>query len=473
MSSSRFSSVRFGISKKRKREEYEDNDDDFDDFDDLDNIDEVYGGPHKRRKVRNVVADSKPLLNGLVNPVQEQAEVTQNAWLNRDMFNRSHSNMAGNLKNIIPGIVTDKDKILDVRVGDPGIAFKADMQRTGVDHVRFFSPLNGIDVSKYENNFDMDQDWSFIGWVMANYAYADPGTNKVASTLQVSVSRSVINTGYGPLKEGDVVALVTPPFDNNSNEVGMKLDKEWIKMHSGCTETTRVLPKLVKITPMWILDIYRDIFYKLFIHSSDVSRMNSQKSLFPSSKWTLTSTGRSEYPLRKLRVQERLAVASHNAVCKESLSMIATLVIHGELDGTRENITIATTNRPLPEGTSKISQTKKLMDRLAYLVGYTEPGDYKKANFQLKSQRQKVTNDFIKILYYPYMYRKMKAALDIMFENTFNEELYHLFRTSKDAQVIFYDILLTRLDKTIGVITCAGDKSQQVNVDSGRPKYVI
>jgi hypothetical protein len=465
---SRFSGVIFGQTKKRKREEYEEYEDD-----DFDDIDDVYGVPHKRRKVRNVVADSKPLLNGLVNPVQEQAEVTQNAWLNRDMFKRSYSNMAGNLPNIIPGVMRDKDKILDVRVGDPGIAFKADMLRTGTDHVRFFSPLNGIDVSKYNNNFDMDQDWSFIGWVMANYAYGDPGTNKVASTLQVSVSRSVINTGYGPLKEGDVVALVTPPFDRNSDEVGMKLDNDWIKMHSGCAETSRVMPKLVKVTPRWIIDIYRDIFYKLFISSSNVRNMDSQKSLFPSSKWTLTSTGRGENHLRTLRVGERLAVTSHNSVCHEAMSMITALVHNGVLDGTGDYIAIATEDRPLAPETTRISQTKKLMDRIGYLVGYVTPKSHANASPRLKAQRQNVTNHFIKTLYYPYMYKKWKGAMDMLFKNTFNAELYELFTTSKVAQEIFYDILLTRLDKTIGVITCAGDKSQQVDVDSGRPKYVI
>jgi len=423
---------------------------------------------YKRRKVRNPIADSEPLVHGITDPTQEQVEVTQSVWYNREMYNRSFANINGGVKHIIPGFMTDKDKILDMRVGDPGMAFKRDMDSAGTDHVKVFSPLNGIDVSNYMNSFDMDADMHFLGWMMANYGYGEAGTSKVPASLQLSVCRTVINTGYNDKKAGDAVAIITPLFDRTKycKDPAMKLGKDWIYRHSGSGKTMRVLPKLVTVTPHYITDIYRDIFYKLFIDSSHATKMK----LFPTRKWPIKPTGQSDFQMKELTPHERLAVTSHNSNCHSAMCVIYTLIEAGVLDGVENSIHRAQQNQ-------KKQTMISLMEDVAYYLGYATTSakvDEERTNGErMKIRRAQIVNNFVKLKYYSYLYKDIKRTYDLIFQQTFNPELTRLFTTNRDTQDEQNQLLLVRLDRVIGVATKGGKKGQKFDGDFGRPKYVF
>lgn len=422
----------------------------------------------KRRKQRNPVADSEPLVNGITDPTQEQVEVTQSVWYNREMYNRSFANMNGGLKNIIPGFMSDKDKILDMRVGDPGMAFTRDMSNAGMDHVKVFSPLNGIDVSGYMNSFDMDADMHFLGWMMANYGYGEAGTSKVPASLQLSVCRTVLNTGYTDKKAGDAVAIITPLFDNSKycKDPSMKLGKNWIFRHSGSGKTMRVLPKLVTVTSKYITDIYRDIFYKLFINSSHSTKMK----LFPTRKWPIKPTGQSDFQMKELTPHERLAVTAHNSDCHSAMCAIYTLIQAGIIDGVRNSVVRAQQNQ-------KKQAMADLLEDIAYNLGYATTSakaeQERTDGERMKIRRLKIVNEFVKLKYYSYLYKDMKKHYDLMFQQTMNPELARLFTTNRANQDAQIQLLLIRLDRVIGVTTKGGKKGQKFDIDSGRPKYVF
>ncbi len=143
-------------------------------------------------------------------------------------------------------------------------AFKRDIRNTGSGHIRVFTALNGIPVSDMKRSSDLDEQIVYVGRSMANYSFSDSGTDKVAITIQISTSASVINNGMTNRKEGDVYGYLTPHYDDKTT-----FNASWVYKNSGHKNTTRILPKMVPITSMFITDTYRDIFYKLYIDSDD------------------------------------------------------------------------------------------------------------------------------------------------------------------------------------------------------------
>lgn len=420
------------------------------------------GVNYRKVKRRGTEPNEEPLLHGMMNPVQEQASVTASAWLAKEHYNRSKANVrSGAVDYTFPGRLTDSDKIFDVRAGDSMFAFVNHVRGTGMNHPRVFSAINGMSYHGYSSSEDMDGSIKWLGFAMAPYPFSDIGTDKVAISMQVSTSRSIINTGDTDIIEGDVIAMKMPYF-NKTIDGQKRLDIDWALGHSGHPKTTRLISKVTKVTPKYITDSMRDVFCKLLIETEK----NGRESFYPTSNYLAPfATSRNTKQLSNNTPMERLAISKHNEMTVSGLSLIKVLLENGIIDAGRadESVTV--------DGKWNSERANKLLVKIAKLIGFAQP-DGTQIN---PIDRKKITQQYLFTFYRSFLNDKMKRMKDFMdVKRGYSNALITTFSIGAQlAQNSQNKVLLNRLDKVIGVVTKGNKKGKVIDGDFGRPKYVI
>lgn len=423
------------------------------------------------------VPNKNPILHGITNPAQEQVEVTINAFLNRALYNSNSANMNGNMRKVIPGTLTDQDKIFDLRPGDPTFSIKRDLAMTGSDNPRVITAFNGLSHSMYKTSHHMRGQFRFMGFSLTNQSFNSTATSRVPITLQPSVWRTVVNNGDQDLKAGDIVAYTLPYFNKYSdNAIEKHIDMSWVMKNSGHSKTTRIVPKLTKVTPSFITDIQREYFVRL-MSNSETNRM---MMYFPTDRFIIPQKNlRSEFLVDDIDPIGKAAIGKYNDIILGSFAVIRTLIEKGILNGVSNMIP-----EPLRPGAhiepNELIQRKNaytsLMDEIAYFTGFCTSDIMKRNEDQdMTMKRKDCVQDILTHYYYPFCNRKTKDVFNMkMRMYGIGPKLQELFRVGCKVGIEFQNAtILDRMECVVGVITRGGKTGKTVNGDFGRPKFLV
>jgi len=412
----------------------------------------------------------KTIENGMSSPSTKQNISTATAWLDRESYARRKVHSAQFTESTIPGCTSsDGDHIFNIRMGDPLFSFKSSLKSSGNKGANVFAVLNGINHSNFKSSDELDDGMTFIGLANADYNYSI-STDKVAITVETSGSGSVSHNGHEQLKEGDLVGYFTGFYQKicrNGKWTGGP-DMKWVNINSGSNKTNRVLPRLMKITPLMLTEQHRTIFNILYA-SVDA---NSQ-TMFPTAdKFTaLTdSYGRHVKKINKLTNYERYSIAKYNDIMGAAMCIIRTLIDFKVLDAYENNERLSNVT-----GAVQKKKYKALIEQISHLTGFMTTTSTKHVikgftDDEKESMERTKKNIIMKCLeryFISFTSTKMKQAeFTHLNQHTVDENLINAFMNSTfnatNEQNLHY---LNKATKCIGVVVKGGQPGDHVDID--------
>jgi len=412
----------------------------------------------KRRKLNP--RNERVLVNGITDPTQEMAFVTGSAYPFKDLYTNGNARLTGKVQDTVPGLLTDQDKIFDIRRGDPVFTFLSSLRSVGTDHPKVFTSINGFPHGRYGTSDDFDDDIQLIGFSMSQYSFTDHGTDKVPMSVYITSSLTTPNNGKKDLLSADLVAYKIAYFNKKSSDPKYNsVDINWVKSNSGDVKTTRIYPQLTKVTPDYYKDIYRHIYCKLILNTEE---RDERKSFFPTAaRLGSVSTGRTSVQMSQFTPTERLAISKYNDIVSTSLNVIISLIQNGILDGAgQRQIGIITGTR------TRQTNMADLINAISQFSGFTKLP--RNATDIEKRTKKNVIMSIIEGCFSQYLPTRSKGIwLEKMKVSGIPQNIIKtLEQTASIGQDVMIRGMMNRQRKIIGKVIKGGKRGQPVDIDA-------
>lgn len=445
--------------------------------------------PTKKRKTRHPIKknESESLVDGQRNSTTRQNMSSATVNLAKSYLGGRYAALSAKTNKTIPGIYNNKDPIFDIKTNDPMFTTIELLQKTGSNAPLVFACLNGMSYAYYPSSEDMDMVIKFLGQSNSDYPYNDLGRDMIALTVNTSGSSTFTNNGITVLKEADRVGYIVGFYDSIQEEPRLKEPKEdWINNNSGSTKTTRVMPRLTKITPFYITDGLRGVFSKCLINVNTKDR-----SYFPTAKHiTPISKGRNPSIAYNFSIKDKFSISKFNEIILSFLAVWRALVPYGLFDGVKEEHKFRQVQVPEEEveeegeiqeeviGVPKIGKVENfnnLMDKINFLTGFHTSNNEKKRINELTPEGKNklfknqgdIIQQILKNYFYNYLPPRNKSIEKFKMDaEGWSEDLKPVLKNGVIVgQNVQNKLLFNRVEKIIGTVVKGGGVGKNVDID--------
>ncbi|MHA1680181.1 MAG: hypothetical protein ACTSUE_04185 [Promethearchaeota archaeon] len=399
-----------------------------------------------------------------------QSEVVVSVKLsNRMRGSRQHNSMFGTTgpddddnpnPHYFPAGLNGKDDVHSVRPGDALFAFVDDLSEIGADHAVVFNSLNGIDYTNYSNSFELSRNLKFIGWSGEESAMGDISRSRLRMSAQASIARTVVHSGDQELFMGDLLAFEVPYYNMypQYNEDKVVPNEKWARRHSKHPDTSRIVPKLTKITPESITGVHKPIFWTL-LANTDAS-IGGRSSFFPTASYLpLSPSGSTDVDITRVKPMDSLSIAMYNNAMISALVVIETLLLNGDLRGKAGKLLGGGQRAP----DESLATT---MRRIADLVGFYGDGNLNKPTVYKKKRKKTITEILYKYFFsfLPKGLKSARMAINVVkdYDKGLQAQLYGGARSGQD---IMNKVLLDKMSTIIGRCTKGGLPGEIIDGD--------
>jgi len=435
----------------------------------------------KRRRSGQPAPDREraPILHGINSPQMDQCTVHTSCFVAHKDHSMRIAYIAGGKQNFIPGGIAETSKLFSITKGDPLFIQRKFLLGNGKESPFVSSTLNGINHKPYTCSEDMDHDYIYYGISDDKSQHGEVSTNRMKITVQLSKHGTVVNNGPDRLKGGDLVRRGFPYFNKNSSQRGeIEPNLEWINHHVSSIhpDNYKVMMQLRKVTPSYITDIYRDIFYKLFNDSEDLAQRERGTRYYPTERHMNPETEGNRRSI--LTTLDRASVSCYHNMCIVGMQFLRTLMDQGLITGVADAAAGEEYNWEEAGINPNDIQVRKFafMQRIAGQIGFFKTEAYKTAypeNDEANRQRESNTIQmFLTRYFHPWTPQDMKSRnrailIDEAGGRYHNHFVNLLLEGSKIGKHEINSVLSHRMRSIVGMISKGGPPGSQVDGNFG------
>jgi len=361
--------------------------------------------------------EKDPFFNGITNATQRQNVCTATAYIAKTEINSRKAKLrSGMTHNLIPTL-QDEDsnaRIFFTKTLDPLFTTDSIISTTGLFSAKVFGSLNGMNYSNYPTSEDCDYDLIFSGLASADYGENHLATDMVPITLVTSGSLSTTHTGYEDIHSGWMVGFKTPYWDKMNNR---NPDVKWVQENIISAKTSRVVPRLTRITPFGLTDSARRHFTKLILDNS------GKRTYFPTAKHIPVNM-RGRKLVESPGLPHNAAIGSYNMLCSGIMAGIITLAKRRVITGVGN---LDFVGNP---GEGKV-RLKKFIEYIAFLIGFYQKNNQNGAEMR---RQKEIVSDILAIVHNNMLPQKTKHMefFGVPIDGTLRDSIVHGYGSGMD-----------------------------------------
>ncbi|GAG79535.1 unnamed protein product, partial [marine sediment metagenome] len=267
-----------------------------------------------------------------------------------------------------------------------------------------------------------------------------------------------------------------PYFNKNLTEKGVKFpDMDWIEQNVGSIskDSYKVMMQLRKVTPLYLTDILRDVFYKILNNTEVITQTSTKRilSFFPTSQFMNPKLVGYNNGIKNVTSLEALSIAKYNDIGLCALDVIRTLIDAGLISTNKVIV-----NQSLNFSEANISEDEKrkrkrmFLEYIASLIGFYDRDwteKFFKENPNELTLKQNVIKKILYRYFHPYTNKKIQTQniteLKVLKHN--DAFVNALIEGAKNGQHVINKLMLLRTRNIVGQITRGGEPGRVVDGD--------